>query len=622
MTRKWPLLVLCLAGAAFVAACQQPSTGPGETRGTEEEELLNGPPLFKQMSPDCGVNWSYRNGQEGGNLSILESLGGGVGLIDFDGDGLLDIFVVGGGHFSKTAQEFNLLEKSGKFATKDGKKVRTADPPDILGYPCKLYRNCGNWKFEDVTEKVGLNIDWFYTHGCAVGDYDRDGWPDLLVTGWGRVVLFHNEPVDPKDPLKGRKFVDVTEKAGLKGITWASSAAFGDLDGDGYPELYICQYADWTWNNDPPCQYDGVTDDVCPPKQFSGLQHKLFYNNGDGTFKDVTAEVGLRPGGKDASKGLGVLFIDVNGDGKPDIYVANDTVDKFFYVNHSTKGKLKFEEQALFAGVARDDRGAANGSMGLDAADYDGCGRPSLWVTNYENEMHALYHNECNKGTVFFSYRTAAEGLAVIGQKYVGWGTAFLDVDHHGWEDLVIVNGHAIHKPKGQGVTLRQRPVLFRNKGEGKFVQWTQQGGPFFKEEHRARGLALGDLDNDGRQDLVISLVNEPVTVLRNEAVTNGNHWLGVQLRGKDNADIVGARVVLEADGRKQTRFAKGGASYASASDPRHVFGLAKADRIDKLTVVWADGTEQRWEKLAVDSYYRLTQGKAEAEQLPRGGKK
>src|SRR5262249_28226637 len=152
-------------------------------------------------------------------------------------------------------------------------------------------------------------------------------------------------PVDPKDPLKGRKFVDVTEKAGLKGITWASSAAFGDLDGDGYPELYICQYADWTWNNDPPCQYDGVTDDVCPPKQFSGLQHKLFYTNGDGTFKDVTAEVGLRPGGKDASKGLGVLFIDVNGDGKPDIYVANDTVDKFFYVNHSTKGKLKFEEQ-------------------------------------------------------------------------------------------------------------------------------------------------------------------------------------------------------------------------------------------------------------------------------------
>jgi hypothetical protein len=623
MAKRWTYLFLLLAVSSFlVVACSTPSTAPLLPREVEED-LPNGPPLFKEMSPECGIRWSYRNGQEANNLSILESLGGGVGLIDFDGDGLLDVFVVGGGYFSKSAQEFNVLEANGKFAQKDGKKVRTAEPPAIRGYPCKLYRNLGHWQFEDVTDKVGLkDFPWFYSHGVAVADYDRDGWPDLLITGWGRVALLHNEPADPDDPAKGRKFVDVTEKAGLTGITWASSAGWADLDGDGYPELYICQYVDWSWNNDPPCQYDNRTDDVCPPKQFSGLRHKLFYNNRNGTFKDVTEEAGLKAGGRDASKGLGVLLVDVNGDGKPDIYVANDTVDKFLYVNRSTPGHLKFEEQGLFAGVAKDDHANANGSMGLDVADYDGSGRPSLWVTNYENELHGLYHNDCKANRVYFNYRTQTAGLAVIGQKYVGWGTGFLDVDHHGWEDLVIVNGHAIHKPQSKGVTLKQRPVLFRNKGDGTFVTWTQQGGDYFQQAHRSRGLALGDLDNDGRIDLVVSNVNEPVAVLRNVAETGGNHWLGIELRGKDNADIVGAKVVLEAGGRKQTRFAKGGGSYASANDRRHVFGLAKAEKIAGLTVVWPDGTEQRCAGLAVDRYYRLTQGKPDGETLPLGNKK
>jgi hypothetical protein len=622
MTKRWTLfLVLLACSTSMAVACKAPPSTTPRVALEPEEDPPTGPPLFREMTPECGIAWSYRNGQEANNLAILESLGGGVGLIDFDGDGLLDIFVVGGGYFSKTAAEFNALEKNGKFVQKDAKKVRTAGPPEIRGHPCKLYRNLGNWKFEDVTAKVGLaDFPWFYTHGVAVADYDRDGWPDMLVTGWGRVALLHNEPVDPGDPNKGRKFVDVTDKAGLTGITWASSAGWADLDGDGYPELYVCQYVDWSWNNDPPCQYDSLTDDVCPPKQFHGLRHKLFYNNRNGTFKDVSEEVGLKPGGRDASKGLGVLLIDVNGDGKPDIYVANDTVDKYLYVNHSTPGHLQFTEQGLFAGVAKDEHANANGSMGLDAADYNGSGRPSLWVTNYENELHGLYHNECQAGKLFFSYRTAASGIGVIGQKYVGWGTGFLDVDHHGWEDLVIVNGHAIHKPKG--ATLKQRPVLFRNTGNGSFVRWTQQGGDYFQSEHRSRGLALGDLDNDGRIDLVVSNVNEPVAVLRNTAQTDGNHWLGVELRGKDHADVVGAKVVLEADGRKQTRFAKGGGSYASANDPRHVFGLAKAERIGRLTVVWPDGTEQQWNGLPVDRYYRLTQGKADAEALPVGSQK
>jgi hypothetical protein len=626
--------VVCLLGIATacflaVACSSTPTTSPGVVPTAKEEEVPTGPPLFKQMAPDCGVNWTYRNGEEAGYLAILESLGGGIALIDYDGDGLLDVFVPGGGYYSKKAEDFTQLANTGKPVLKDGKKVRKSDPPEILGHPCKLYRNLGNWKFEDVTEKVGLNQKWFYSHGCAVGDYDRDGWPDLLVTGWGRVALFHNEPADPADPAKGRKFVDVTEKACLTGITWASSAAWGDLDGDGYPDLYVCQYGDWSWDNDPNCQYDGVTDDVCPPKNFSGLRHKLFHNQGNGTFKDVSETVpvlkdgkegnGLRPGAKDSSKGLGVLLVDLNGDGKPDIYVANDTVDKFLYINRSTKGDLRFEELALYAGVARDDRASPNGSMGLACADYDGCGRPSLWVTNYENEMHALYHNECKvnkdgKDSIFFTYRTAAAGLGVIGQMYVGWGTGFLDIEHKGWEDLVIANGHAIRYPTGQGSKRSQRPVLFRNTGNGKFVKWTVEGGDYFRTEHLARGVALGDLDNDGRIDLVISHMNEPVAVLRNVAPTEGNHWLGVQLEGKDHADVVGAKVMLEAGGRKQTRFAVGGGSYASSGDRRHVFGLGKTDKIDRVTVIWPDGTEQRFDALAVDRYHRLTQGKESAD--------
>jgi hypothetical protein len=579
------------------------------------------------MTPTCGVDWKYRNGEESNHLAILESLGGGIALIDYDGDGLLDIFVPGGGFYTKSKAEFNEVNAAGKVVLKGEKKVRKSEPPEILGHPCKLYRNLGDWKFKDVTAEAGLDQKWFYTHGCAVGDYDCDGWPDLLVTGWGRVALFHNEPVDPADASKGRKFVETTAKAGLGNITWTSSAAWADLDGDGFPELYMCQYGDWSWDNDPSCQYDGVTDDVCPPKKFSGLRHKLFQNLANGSFKDVSETVpvqvsqqntnGLRPGSKDASKGLGVLIVDVNGDGKPDIYVANDTVDKFLYINRSTKGNLRFEEQALFAGAARDDRGSPNGSMGLACADYDGCGRPSLWVTNYENEMHALYHNDCKPAKdgkaelIYFGYRTAAAGLSVIGQKYVGWGTGFLDIDHDGWEDLVVANGHAIRFPTGAGVGRGQRPVLLRNMGNGKFEQWTQQGGDYFKTEHVARGVALGDLDNDGRIDLVISHINEPAAVLRNNATTASNHWLGIQLTGRGHADVVGAKLLLAAGGRVQTRYAVGGGSYASANDRRLVFGLGKTDKIDHLTVIWPDGKEDRFDALAVDRYHRLTQGSA-----------
>jgi hypothetical protein len=581
------------AVAALACGCGTGSVAPPPVQVQPAADAdLSGPDLFDDVTASSGVAFAYRNGEEvkPPHLAILESLGGGLAVLDYDGDGLLDLYLGGGGHFGGP------------------------DNKQIVGLPGRLNRNLGGWKFQDVTAEAGLGtlagtVPWFYSHGAAVADYDRDGWPDLLVTGWGRVALFHNVPADPADPKKGRRFEDVSEAVGLaRGITWATSAAWADLDGDGFPDLYVCQYVDWSFANHPSCNYDGTTPDVCPPKKFKGLQQKVYRNTGSGRFEDVTATAGLVGGGEHSGKGLGVLAVDVNLDGKPEVYVTNDTEANFLYMNRSEKGQVRLDQQAALAAVALDGGGSPNGSMGVDAGDPFGTGRPALWVTNYENELHALYRNECNKDRPFFIFATPSAGIAAIGQKFVGWGTGFVDVDHHGHEDLVIVNGHAIRYPTG--ATRRQKPVLLRNQG-GKFKDITPRGGPYFRQEHLARGMVLADLDNDGKVDVVVSHMNDPVAVLRNVA-PDGDHWLGVELAGKGHADVVGARVVLEAGGRKQTRFAKGGGSYASSPDRRLVFGLGEAKQVEKLTVFWPDGTQQGWTGLPIDRYHTLTQGEKE----------
>jgi hypothetical protein len=548
--------------------------------GTEPAEAPVGPFFFRDVTADSGVQAVYRNGEEAGLYTILESLGGGAGLLDYDGDGLLDLFVPGGGTF-------------------EGQEIR--------GQPSKLFKNLGGFQFKDVTHEAGLDQPLFYTHGCAVADYDRDGWPDLLVTGFGRLALFHNEP----DGHGGRRFVEVTRQAGLDDDLWSTSAAWADLDGDGYPDLYVCHYVDWSLtSNHPVCiGFDGKRRDICPPGHFTALPHRLYRNNGDGTFRDVSKAAGLRVEHpqKEYGRGLGVLAVDVNGDGKPDIYVANDQSDKLLYVNRSRAGTLLLEEVGLESGVARDPLGAPNGSMGLAAADYDNCGRPSLWVTNYEGELHGLYHNDVRGDRVYFHFSTQESGIVEVGRMHVGWGTGFLDLDHDGREHLFFTNGHPNFYPRA-GATRRQRPVLLRNLGQGRFRAITPQGGPYFQQDHNGRGVAFGDLDNDGRTDLVISHLNEPVVLLRNEAPTK-NHWLGIALVGEKNRDVVGAKVTLEVDGRRLTRFAQGGGSYLSSSDRRHLFGLGETDKVGRLTVAWPWGKEEHWDGLAVDRYWRLVEG-------------
>jgi hypothetical protein len=546
-----------------------------------------GPGWFRDRTAESGLAFTYRNGEEAGHFTILESLGGGVALIDYDGDGLLDVFVTGGGYF----------------AGKDKKEIK--------GHPCKLYRNLGGWRFKDVTKEVGLDVPWFYTHGAAVADFDRDGWPDLLVTGYGRLALFHNQP----DGKGGRRFVDVTDKVGLRDSSWSTSAGWADLDGDGYPDLYVCHYLDWSFANHPTCPgyVPSVKQDVCPPGRFRPLVHAVFRNEKGKAFRNVSAEHGLGAVGR----GLGVVLVDVNDDGRPDIYVANDATNNLLYLNRG--GKL--EEKGLLAGVAVGEEGGFTGSMGVDAGDYDGSGRPSLWVTNFQGELHSLYRN---LGGELFLHQSRGAGIGAIGLHYVGFGTGFVDVDNDGWEDLVIANGHVVYHPP-RGSTVKQRPVLLHNvehRGRRFFKDVSSRGGPFFQVPAVARGVAIGDLDNDGWPDLVVSHTNSPVGLLRNEAADSVGpaRWLGVKLVGRGHRDVVGSTVVLEGTTRRLTRFAKGGGSYLSANDPRILFGLGPSEQVRRVTVKWSWGKTQSWENLTPNGYWELHEGKHAAKPVRRPG--
>ncbi len=571
MRRRWACPIGLVVSLAL--ACSRPLSTPVSPRPPSPVALQPG--WFRDVTSTTGIQHVYRNGEEAGHLSILETLGGGIAVLDFDQDGKLDIFMTGGGEFSGP------------------------DKKQILGLPHRLFRNMGDWKFSDVTHGTGLAQSPFYSHGAYACDFDRDGFPDLLVTGWGGVALYHNEP----DGMGSRRFTDVTKHAGMHHEIWSTSAAWGDFDGDGYPDLYVCRYVDWSFSKNPKCSYhDANQPDVCPPTVFDALPHALYRNNRDGTFKDISNQAGLlTPAAKSQGKGLGVVVADFNHDSLPDIYVANDTTDNLLYLN---QGKAKFVENGVVAGVARDDRGVPNGSMGVTVGDPDGSCRPSLFVTNYQNELPALYRND---GRATFTFHTQASGIASVGRASVGFGCILADFDRNGWEDIVYVNGHVIRHPIG--TTTAQAPVLLRNEGKSRFAVISEQGGEFFHQAHHARGLAAGDFDNDGRLDLVVARVNQPAIVLRNELADCG-HWIGVELQGWKQKDLVGAKVTLEVGGRKQTRFVFGGGSYLSSSDRRFIFGIGASTSVGTLTVEWPhrEREKQTWSGLTIDRYHRLSQ--------------
>lgn len=503
---------------------------------------------FEEMAETSGIDFAYHNGDEADHRTILESLGGGIALFDYDRDGLLDIFVVGGGRFTPGA------------------------PFGMEGLPNRLYRNMGGWKFIDVTTQAGVTGGGFYGHGAAATDYDSDGWTDLLVTGYGGLTLYRNN--------RGR-FEDATVPSGLKQPVWATSAAWGDLDGDGRPDLYICQYVDWSPQNHVPCPSDHAPGgfDVCPPQQYRPLPHFLYRNKGNGTFDDMTAACRIRADGK----GLGVLIADLDLDGRPDIYVANDATDNFLYLN---RGSWQFDEVGVAAGVARDENGSYDGSMGVDIADLDASGRPSLLVTNFQDEWHAVYRN---LGNGRFLHQSQAMGLAALGRSFVGFGVACADFNRDGLDDAVIAHGHVVRFPKGS--TVLQQPVLLEGSAVGgrRRLVRSVSGGPYFSQCYSGRGLATGDLDNDGRLDVVISHQNAPVALLRNKTFSAESlPWIGVsglspgdRLTLVDNPDVV--------------RFARGGGSYLSSSDTRLTIPVAQESTsvAVRLRPAWGVGVRQ-----------------------------
>ncbi len=508
---------------------------------------------------------------------ILETMGGGLGWIDYDNDGWLDLFCVQSG------------------------PVRPASAGGPLPTN-KLYRNNGDGTFTDVTEAVGLGRAGFGM-GCAVGDYDNDGFDDLVVTYWGGVILYHNEP----DGHGGRRFVDVTATAGLHNPHWATSCGWGDIDGDGYLDLYVCNYAEIDLANYPVCEH-GLKKVVfsCAPNHFPAVSHRLYRNRGDGTFADVTESSGIAAASP--APGLGVVLTDLDGDGRIDIYAANDMRPAYLFHN---QGGGKFVEKGVFSGCALGSGGENIAGMGVDAGDVDDTGRPSLFVTNFYGVPNVLY---LNAGRMLFRYGTHRSGLGVPSIDRLGFGTVFCDVDLDGRLDLAVANGHVERNAvEVYGAPYAQAAQLFLGQGSGRFRDGSAEVGAYFREPRVGRGLAWADFDNDGKPDLAFSHNGGPIALLHNRTET-ANGWLRLELIGdgkKSNRNAIGARVEIETTAGKQVRFVNGGGSYLSASDRRLLVGLGAARRAERVTVRWPSGREQTFTNLEGQRWWRLREAAA-----------
>jgi enediyne biosynthesis protein E4 len=560
---KRPLVGLLVAVSAILLI---------EKRGARAAADAPAPAIqFRDVTQQAGIHFVHNNGAFGKKY-LPETMGPGVAFIDYDNDGWPDIFLVNG------------MDWPGH-----GQKHSTP----------KLYHNNHDGTFTDVTRRAGLDIEMFGM-GVAVGDYDNDGYDDLFVTAYGQNHLFHNNG--------NGTFTDVTQKAGLQGPKeFSTSAAWVDYDKDGHLDLVVGNYVQWTPETDLYCTLDGKSKSYCTPESYKGTAVRLWHNRGNGTFEDVTQKAGL---GDATSKTLGIAVLDYDNDGWPDLLFSNDLQPNKLYRNN---GNGTFTEKAVVAGVAFSEEGVARAGMGVDAADYDHSGYASVLITNFSNQMIALYHNE---GKGLFVDEAPRSEIGHASLLTLGFGCFFFDYDLDGWLDVLVANGHVdddIQKVQAN-VKYAMPPHLFRNVGKGKFEEVTKSLGAAFAAPRVGRGAAYADINNDGRLDLLLSTNGGPVYLFRNDALGGAaasNRSLRIKLIGtKSNRDGIGAVVKLTAGGETQTEMLRSGSSYLSASELVLTFGLGQHDKAEAIEIRWPSGEVDRLSGVPAGATISVTEGK------------
>ncbi len=525
---------------------------------------------FRDISAKAGISALIVSGGPKKNY-VLEVNGSGVCWLDYDGDGLQDLYFVNGTTLEAIQGKSRSISQN------------------------HLYRNNGDGTFRDVTAKAGVaGRGWGF--GCVAADYDNDGHPDLLVTNFGTNILYHNNG--------DGTFADVAEKAGVAGGNiWHTGAAFGDYDNDGFLDLYVAGYLDFNFAAPElrTCEYRGVKVHACGPLGYKGAPDALYHNNGNGTFTDVTARAGVTD--KNLYFGFTVLFEDLDDDGRADIFVGNDSNPNYFYRN---KGDGTFEETGVASGLAFSGDGQAMSSMGVAAGDYDGDGRTDLFVTTFANDHYVLFHND---GGGFFTDVSYPAGVGEATIPFLGWGTFFLDYDNDGRKDLFAANGHVYPEVDGAiGETYRQTLLLFRNVA-GKFRDVSSNTGMRQLGPLSARGAAFADFDNDGDLDIAISRIEGSPLLLENVG-GNHRHWLKLRLTGvRSNRDAVGARVKVVARGAAQYDRVRAGGNYLSGNDMRPHFGLGDAATADEVEVRWPSGIIDRLAHVKADRLLTIKEG-------------